>query len=136
MAIKEAKTAVRKHLANLSPKLPTALEGISFTPPATGMYQRLQFLISRPTDPVFGRGYYRENIEVQIFVVDKLDVGTTEAESRAELIRDWFHKGLTLVEGNFRMHVLRTPHVSSAAISADRIIVPVLIPLVVEVYQQ
>ena len=44
MAIKEAKTAVRKHLANLSPKLPTALEGISFTPPKTDMYQRLQFL--------------------------------------------------------------------------------------------
>ena len=136
MAIKEAKTAVRKHLANLTPKLPTALEGISFTPPLSGMYQRLQFLISRPTDPVFGTGYYRENIEVQIFVVDKLDTGTSNAETRAELIRDWFHKGLTLTEGTFRMHVLKTPHVSSAAVAADKIIVPVLIPLVVEVYQQ
>ena len=134
MAIKEAKTAVRKHLANLSPKLPTALEGISFTPPKTGMYQRLQFVVSRPTDPVLGIGYYRENIEVQIFVVDKLDVGTTNADTRAELIRDWFHKGLTLTEGTFRMHVLRTPHVSSAAVAADKIIVPVLIPLTVEVF--
>ena len=88
------------------------------------MYQRLQFVISRPTDPVLGTGY-RENIEVQIFVVDKLDVGTTNAETRAELIRDWFHKGLTLTEGTFRMHVLRT-HVSSAAVAADKIIVPIL----------
>ena len=135
MAIKEAKTAVRKHLNSLVPKLPTALEGISFTPPKTGMYQRLQFVIARPTDPVLGAGYYRENIEVQIFVVDKLDVGTTNAETRAELIRDWFHKGLTLTEGTFRMHVLKTPHVSSAAVAADKIIVPVLIPLVVEVYK-
>lgn len=134
MAIKEAKTAVRKHLNNLLPKYPTALEGISFTPPSSGMYQRLQFVISRPTDPVLGTGYYRENIEVQIFVVDKLDVGTTNAETRAELIRDWFHKGLTLTEGNFRMHVLKTPHVSSAAVAADKIIVPVLIPLTVEVF--
>lgn len=136
MAIKEAKTAVRKHLNNLVPKLPTALEGISFKPPAKGMYQRLQFVISRPTDPVLGTGYYRENIEIQIFVVDKLDVGTADAETRAELIRDWFHKGLTLIEGNFRMHVLRTPHVSSASIAADKIIVPVLIPLTVEVFGQ
>lgn len=136
MAIKEAKLAVRKHLNNLLPKYPTAFEGITLAPSPHGMYQRLQFVISRPTDPVFGTGYYRENIEVQIFVVDKLDVGTTEVESRAELIRDWFHKGLTLVEGTFRMHVLTTPHVSSAAVAADKIIVPVLIPLTVEVYQQ
>ncbi len=134
MAIKEAKKAVRTHLNNLTPKYPTALEGISFDAPAAGMYQRLQFVVSRPEDPVFGTGYYRENIEIQIFVVDQLDGGTTAAETRAELIRDWFHKGLTLIEGNFRMHVLRTPHVSSAATAADRIIVPVLIPLTVDVF--
>ena len=133
MAIVETKEAIRKHLLNLLPVLPTALEAISFDAPS-GMYQRLQFVIQRPTDPVLGRGYYRENIEVQIFVVDQLDVGTTAAELRAEELRDWFHKGLTLTEGNFRMHVLRTPHVSSAAVSADRIVVPVLIPLTVEVY--
>ena len=135
MSIIKAEKAVRRHLLTLSPQLPTAYEAIPFTAP-TGMYQRLQFVISRPTDPVLGTGYYRENIEVQIFVVDKLDVGTTNAETRAELIRDWFHKGLTLTEGTFRMHVLKTPHVSSAAVAADKIIVPVLIPLTVEVYQQ
>lgn len=135
MAIVEAKKAIRRRLSALTPSLPTALEGISFVPPSTGLYQRLQFVVSNPTDPVLGRGYYRENIEVQIFVVDKLDKGTTTAETRAEVLRDWFHKGLTLVEGNFRMHVLRTPHVSSAAVSADRIIVPLLIPLTVEVYE-
>lgn len=133
MSIKEAKKLVRQHLSNLTPILPTALEGISFTPPA-GMYQRLQFLIQRPSDPIIGANYHRENIEVQIFVADKLDAGTADAETRAELLRDWFHKRLTLEEGNVRIHVLRTPHVSSAVIAADRIIVPVLIPLTVEVY--
>lgn len=135
MAIVEAKKAIRLHLSKLTPSLPTALEGISFTPPTSGLYQRLQFVVQRPTDPTFGRGYYRENIEVQIFVVDKLDKGTANAETRAELLRNWFHKGLTLIEGGFRLHVLQTPHVSSAAVSADKIIVPVLIPFIVEVYQ-
>lgn len=134
MAIKEVKKAVRERLKALTPALPTALEGMSFTPP-TGMYQRLQFVVEPPTDPTFGTYFYRENVQVQIFVVDKLDVGTTNAETRAELIRDWFNKGLTLTEGNVRMHVLRTPHVSSAAVAADRIIVPVLIQITAEIYR-
>jgi hypothetical protein len=135
MAIKEAKKAIRKRLLALSPTYPTAYEGISFITP-NSMYQRLQFLISSPTDPVFGRGYYRENIEVQIFIADLQDNGTTPAEVRAEEVRDWFHKGLTLTEDGIRMHVLRTPQVSSATVVADRIIVPVLIPLTVEIYEQ
>jgi hypothetical protein len=134
MAIKEAKTAIRRHLSLLSPQLPTALEGISFVPPA-GMYQRLQFLINPPTDPVFGRYFHRENIQIQLFVSDKVDTGDSAAIERAELLRDWFHKGLTLNEGGFRMHILRTPQIAGTAVVGDRVIVPVLIPLMVEVYE-
>mgnify|MGYP006345377173 CR=1 FL=1 len=133
MAIIEAETAVRRHLQTLSPVIPTAYEGISFIAPA-GMYQRLQFVINSPTDPVFGRGYHRENIQVQIFVADKLDVGTNAAITRAQDLRDLFHKGLTLNEGGFRMHVLRTPQIAGASVGSDRVIVPVLIPLTVEIY--
>jgi len=134
MAIKEIKKAIRTHLNNLTPKLPTAWEGIDFPTP-TGMYQRVQFKVNPPTDPTFGPYFYRENLEVQIFVVDKLGIGTTAAEERAELLRDWFDKGLTLTEGDIRMHVLRTPHVSSAAVAADRIIIPVLISVTGEIYR-
>jgi len=135
MSIIIAQTAVRRRLAALTPSLPTAFEGIPFTAP-TGMYQRLQFVISPPTDPTFGTYFYRENIQVQIFVADKLDVGTAGAIVRAQLIRDWFHKGLTLEESGVRMHVLRTPQIAGATVTSDRIIVPVLIPLTVEVYNQ
>ena len=135
MAIIEAETAVRRHLQTLSPQLPTAYEGISFVAPA-GMYQRLQFVINTPTDPTFGNYYHRENIQVQIFVADKLDVGTNAAITRAQALRDLFHKGLTLNEGGFRMHVLRTPQIAGTSVGSDRVIVPVLISLVVEVYNQ
>lgn len=134
MSIAEAQTAVRRRLAALTPSLPTAFEGIPFVPP-TGMYQRLQFVINPPTDPTFGTYFHRENIQVQIFVADKLDVGTAGAIARAELLRDWFYKGLTLTESGVRMHVLRTPQIAGAAVTNDRIIVPVLIPLTVEVYE-
>lgn len=134
MSIIEAQTAVRRRLAALTPSLPTAFEGIPFTAP-TGMYQRLQFVINPPTDPTFGTYYYRENIQVQIFVADKLDVGTAGAIQRAQVLRDWFYKGLTLEENGVRMHILRTPQISGATVAGDRIIVPVLIPLTVEIYQ-
>ena len=133
MSIIAAQTAVRRRLATLTPALPTAFEGIPCVPP-TGMYQRLQFVINPPTDPVFGAGYHRENIQVQIFVADKLDVGTAGAITRAQALRDLFHKGLTLVEDGVRMHVLRTPQIAGATVAGDRVIVPVLIPLTVEIY--
>jgi len=134
MSIITAQTAVRRRLAALTPSLPTAFEGISFVPP-TGMYQRLQFVINPPTDPTFGAYYHRENIQVQIFVADKLDVGTAGAITRAEVLREWFYKGLTLEESGVRMHVLRTPQIAGASVTSDRIIVPVLIPLTVEIYE-
>lgn len=134
MSITKAQTAIRKRLAALTPALPTAFEGISFVPP-TGMYQRLQFVINPPTDPVFGRGYHRENIQVQIFVADKLDVGTAGAVARAELLRDWFYKGLTLTESGVSMIILRTPQIAGASVAGDRVIVPVLIPLTVDVFE-
>ena len=133
MSIIKAEKAVRRHLLTLSPQLPTALEAIPFTAP-TGMYQRLQFVVNPPTDPVFGAGYHRENIQVQIFVADKLDVGTAGAIARAQEIRNWFYKGLTLTESGVRMHVLRTPQIAGATVAGDRVIVPVLIPLTVEIY--
>ena len=83
MTIIKAEKAVRRHLLTLSPQLPTAYEAIPFTAP-TGMYQRLQFVVNPPTDPTFGNYYHRENIQVQIFVADKLDVGTTGAITRAQ----------------------------------------------------
>ena len=135
MAIVETERAIRRRLKELTPTLETAFEGISFKAPA-GMYQRLQFVVAPPINPTFGPGYYREDMEAQIFVVDNLDVGTTAAKARAEVLRKWFYKGLTLVEDGIRIHILRTPHVSTAAVAADRIIVPVLIPLTVEVYEQ
>jgi hypothetical protein len=134
MSIREVQKAVRRHLKTASPDLPTAQENIPFEPPAT-MYQRLQFVISRPTDPTYGTYFYRENIEAQVFIVDQLDIGMDAVITRAELVRDLFNKGLTLEEGGVRMHVLRTPQIAGAVVAADRVIVPVLIAITAEVYE-
>ena len=134
MTIKKDEKAVRRHLLTLSPQLPTAYEATPFTAP-TGMYQRLQFVVNPPTDPTFGNYYHRENIQVQNFVADKLDVGTTGAITRAQALRALFHKGIKKVEDGVRMIILRTPQIAGATVAGDRVIVPVLIPLTEEIYE-
>jgi len=133
MAIIEIKRAAERHLSTLTPTKPTGYEGVSFTPP-TGLYQRVQFRIERPEDPVLGTGFHRERVTMQIFVAGELNKGTAEVLARAELIRNHFSKGLTLLENNVRIHVLRTPQVAGPTITTDRLVCPVIIELVAEVY--
>ena len=133
MAIIETKRAAERHLLALTPVVPTAFEGVSFTTP-TGLYQRLQFIIRQPDDPVLGKGYYRERLSMQVFVCAELNKGTAEAIARAELIRNWFAKGTTLQEQNIRIHVLSTPQITGTVVTQDRLVCPVLIELTAEVY--
>lgn len=133
MAIIEVKRAAERHLQNLTPVIPTAWEGVSFTPPDS-LYQRVQFIIQRPTDPVIGTGFYRETVTMQVFIVGATNKGTAEVISRAELIRNHFSKGFTMLEDNIRIHVLNTPQVTGTSITSERVICPVLIELVAEVY--
>ena len=128
------KRACEKHLAALVPSVVTAYEGVNFDAPSNAMYQRCQFTISQPDDPVFGTGYHRERVQFQVFVVDPLGKGTTNALQRAELIRLHFAKGTTLVEGTTPLHVLTTPQIAGNSVSQGKVIVPVLIDLVAEVY--
>ena len=134
MAIVEIKRAAERHLNTLTPTVPTGWEGVSFDPPNDQLYQRVQFISQTPEDPVLGTGFHRERISMQIFVVGMINKGTSEVLNRAEVIRDRFKKGLVLIENNVRIHVLRTPQISGTAIASDRIICPVIIELVAEVY--
>ena len=133
MAIIEIKRAAERKLTLLSPSLPTAWEGVTFNPP-NGLYQRVQFTIQSPDDPVLGNGFHRERMTMQVFVVGDANKGTSEVITRAELIRLHFAKGLVLQEGNIKIHVLKTPQIAGSSIASERVICPVLIELVAEVY--
>lgn len=101
--------------------------------PPSGMYQRVQFRISKPDDPVLGTGYYRERLEMQIFVSGLSDQGTGEVLDRAELLRTHFKKSTTLTESGVVVHVLETPTIAGTTIIGDRVFCPVLIPVIAEV---
>lgn len=134
MAIIEIKRAAERHLSSLTPSVQTGWEGVSFQPPANTLYQRVQFTIKPPDDPVLGTGFYREKLTMQVFVVGMLNKGSSEVISRAELIRNYFKKGTTFLESGIRIHILQTPQVSGTMITGDRIVCPVLIELVAEIY--
>lgn len=132
MSVLKTERALIKHLNLLTPALPTAYEGASFTPPPT-IYQRVQFRVNQPDDPVLGTGYYRERIEMQIFVNAPSNKGTGEVLTRAEVLRQHFKKSTTLTEEGMLIHVLDTPHVSGTIVVGDRVICPVLINVTAEV---
>ena len=132
MSVLITETALIKHLNALSPSLPTAYESVSFTVP-NGLYQRVQFRVSPPDDPVIGTGYYRERVELQIFVYGESNKGTGEVLQRAELLRQHFKKSTTLVEQGLYIHVLETPQIAGTQPIGTKVVCPVLIPTVTEV---
>jgi hypothetical protein len=133
MAIIQIKRAAERKLIALSPSLPTAFESVTFDPPI-GLHQRVQFTIQAPDDPVLGTGFHRERVTMQVFIVGNTNKGTSEVLERAELVRNHFAKGLVLDEDGIKIHVLKTPQIAGNSIASERVICPVIIQLVAEVY--
>ena len=132
-AIIKIKRACEKHLTLLNPNLTTAYEGVNFTPPET-MYQVVQFVPISPENPTMGDGYFRERVDVQIFVVGVSGKGTTDAFTRAELIAEHFKRGTTLIEDTATLKILKTPRISGSMISEGRVVVPVMFSVVTDVF--
>jgi hypothetical protein len=122
----------------LTPAIPTAFEGVSFDPPAT-MYQRCQFRLDGADDPTLGAGvgigYHRERIQMQVFIVAEANKGTAAAITRAQLVRNLFKKGTTLLEGVYRIHITSTPTMGSASPIGTRTIIPIMVDVFTEVYE-
>lgn len=135
MAVAEITQAAEQRLLAITPSIPTAFEGVHFEPPA-GIYQRCQFVVSPPEDPVLGLGYYRERIEFQVFISAPAGFGAGEALERAELVREQFKKGTYFTSGSIKIYVLNTPQVAGTVVAGDRVVVPVMISLVGEVYSE
>lgn len=130
--MKDIKKALEKHLAALTPSISTAYEALSFTPVPGTPYQKVQISTQRPENPTLGDDYYRDRGEFQVFLCYPTNKGTGEVLTRAELLREHFKRGTTLVEGGATVLITRTPQIAGTAIIGDRVIVPVLITYSVE----
>lgn len=131
-AILDAKRAVERRLSQAFPTTAISYENVEFKP-TDNLYLRTAFRVNKPTDNSIGNNCYRENITFTVFVCDKLNKGTNNAISVAEQVRSTFYKRLTLQENTTRIHVLQVPQISTAAKTVDRLVIPVVITLTVEV---
>ena len=130
-AIFTTRSVVENLLQTLN--IPLALENAEFTPVADQPYLIVQYLIQDPEDPVWGDKYYRERIQLQVFVCDVLNQGVGSAITTAELIRALFHKGWSATSGVYRISSFNTPKIAGCTKTSDRLVVPCLIDLITEV---
>lgn len=132
--LRTTKKLVENRLKTLTPAIPIAFESVSFTPPSNGgIYLRCTLQIREPDDTCIGSGdYYRENAVFNVYVMDKLNIGTGNALDVAESIRTLFKKRTVLQEGTTRVHILTTPRIAGSVVTSDRLVVPISIELMVE----
>jgi hypothetical protein len=134
MAIKEAIAALEKRLATAFPTTAISYENVKFDPPDNANWLAVQTTIGKPDDPVFGAKYRRENLTFQVFVFGLLNKGTGAALDLAQDIRDLYERGTYIGVGNLRIQCFQSPQISGSMIVNNRVVVPVLIPVTVEVY--
>lgn len=127
------KKLIENRLKTLSPLPAIAWENVNFTAPSDGsLYLRCTMQVRNPDDTCIGSEYYRENIVFNVYVLDKLNIGTGNALTVAENIRTLFKKKTTLEEGTTRVQVLSTPRIAGSVVTNDRLVVPISVELTVE----
>ena len=98
----------------------TAYENVLFTPQTGKPYQRSALAVLAPENPTLGDDYYREVGFYQVVLSYPKGEGVGNITSMAELVKDYFKRGTTLVEGSDKIIVDRTPQISSVYINDNR----------------
>ena len=125
MSIVSIRKALEKHLLALTPAFPTATQNNAFIPTTGVPYQKIHLLPNTPNNAVQGASMYFERGIFQITLLWPTGVGAMAADTRAELIRNHFRRGTSLVESGITVHVTNTPSIASAIPDGDRYAVPV-----------
>ena len=98
----------------------TAYENTTFTPKADFPHQ-LSRLVPLPVEnPTFGDNYNREIGFYQIVLSYPKGKGVGTLATMADMVKDYFKRGTTLVEGSDKIIIDRTPEISSVYINDDR----------------
>ena len=98
----------------------TAYENTTFTPKADFPHQ-LSRLVPLPVEnPTFGDNYNREIGFYQIVLSYPKGKGVGTLATMADMVKDYFKRGTTLVEGSDKIIIDRTPEISSVYINDNR----------------
>ena len=98
----------------------TAYENTTFTPATGQPYQRSALAPLTPENPTLGDDYHREVGFYQVVLSYPKGEGVGNITSMAELVKDYFKRGTTLVEGSDKIIIDRTPQISPVYINDNR----------------
>ena len=98
----------------------TAYENTTFTPKADFPHQ-LSRLVPLPVEnPTFGDNYNREIGFYQVVLSYPKGKGVGTLATMADMVKDYFKRGTTLVEGSDKIIIDRAPEISSVYINDNR----------------
>lgn len=119
--------ALETRLNAMTPSLPAAWENVSFNQVATG-YQRVTILPGKTQNPTFGDTLKRETGIMQVSLCYPIGTGSAAALARAEAVRAWFYRGLSLTVSGVTVIIGGTPSIAPAINEPGFYVVPVSIP--------
>jgi hypothetical protein len=128
MSIVLVRSALQAKLEGMSPALATAWENVDYVPVIGTPYQAAYVMQAEPDNPTMGDDYYREQGIFQVSLFYPIQVGTSVAEARADLIQATFKRGLSMTSGAVTVRINKTPEISPGRVDGDRWHIPIKIP--------
>ena len=120
--------AIEVAINAITPALPTAWENAPFQPPVSGSaYQKVNIVRGRPQNPTMD-AFRREIGFFQVTLFYPLDAGTLDADTRAELVRAAFPKGIALINGGVKVTVFESAYIMQGTPDGNMWMVAVRIP--------
>ncbi|CAB4131771.1 Protein of unknown function DUF4128 [uncultured Caudovirales phage] len=123
-------------LASVLPPLSTAWENDPFEPQADVPYQEAYLLFAKPENPTMGDGFYRQRGILQITLRYPLNAGPKDVGERAELLRETFHRGLSVVANGVRTTIDETPEVPGGSIVGDRYVIVMRVRFYADLFRE
>lgn len=123
MSAAAIQAALETRLNALTPALATGWENVNFVPPVNANYQVVAVLFAEPENPTLGTGFYRQRGYLQVALHYQQNNGKGDALARAELLRSWFPRGLSMVASGVTTTVDKTPEIGNGQIEGDAFVV-------------
>lgn len=127
MSSVKIRQALEERLAAIASALPTQWENAAFSPVSGVAYQQVFMLYNEPLNLEAGVASYQEYGIFQVDLRYPVNTGPGDASVRAEALRQWFYKGLTLTAGGLSVTISNTAAILSGRNEGDRFVIPVRI---------
>ena len=123
----EIRQAMEAKLLSLDGSIGTAWENTDFIPVENAPYQLVHFLYTRPVDIGLKGSPYLQQGFMQVSLQYPSNQGSGLAQAKAEMLRNGFPRGLSLVVNGVTTVIAQTPEILASIVESDRYSVKVRI---------